>query len=171
MDKQDRKGLKYGEASSLRTLFAAVSSMGEFKGGLEQRLKAFYPGEWERLEGIVNDLFDLLNKLTETVPEERMWGFREELKHIRLLTEVYGKPKAVDNGATYVPIDALERMIDRVTAFKCFACERRGGEISRCAVYRDIQEMYHHDFPKAKGSCPFAGATPGYIGGCENNEA
>lgn len=162
MTEMEKCPLTYSEHQALRLLFASTSTISDYRGGLEKRLRSL--GEQEKMERVEKDLFHLLGKVASTVPEERMEAFKVELRNIRIWTELRRNEKAsVEENATYVPTDALERVIDRAISVECYGCERKGGEIGKCQLRKDVQQLYHYDFPKATKACPLAGASLGFL--------
>ncbi len=146
---------------------------------LEERLRLI-PGALDDYKLIEDKANDLLKKLADTLPTNKLRALKAEIPLIKV--EVYTKGPvgrvSSDKEMTVVPLSALDYVCHAAQMANCEFCEYEQDEhghkaksgkktksYKRCALYRNLTEMYHFDLEMASadadgkaddGRCPFA---------------
>lgn len=155
----ERTPLSGREYYALRELFGMVSSFNNCAGDLEKRVKTI-PGGWRDFRLLMTLSEKLMGKLLGTVPQKKLAMIRRELSHttceIKVTMDVSGRRA---EGFSYVPDDALVNTVERVMNWECLFCEKRGADVKRCPVRKDLDALYPWDFPLKGETCPLAGMS------------
>ena len=151
------------EYYATRELFGIVSTFNRCAGELERRVREI-PGGWRDLRLIQTLSEKLVVGILQTVPRKKLAAIKRELYNTEVLVNVrrdVARPaQGEEDGFTYVPQRALERITQCAVNFECFCCEKKGTEAKRCQLRRDIEAtyMFEYDCPAGQ-ACPFQGAV------------
>ena len=152
-----REPLRFDEYEQLRNLFGTLMILEHAEESMQDRLKLIPFGKRD-MAMIFSQFSKLLQNLVNTTPQDRLIALSNELEHTHMeVKTTKPKPGRLANGTTYVPIQPLERVIDKAVSMECFCCEKCGRDVLNCQLRQDVQQIYHYDFPKEwKNGCPLA---------------
>jgi len=164
-DAEGRFHFSEREYYATRELFGIVSTFNKCAGQLEKRVREI-PGGWRDLKLIMALSEKLMRNILSTVPKKKLAVIKRELDSTEVIVNVkntIAPPAEGDtDGYTYVSSRALERITQRCVAFECFACSKKGAEVRKCQLRKDIEDTYMYDYPKVgKNECPFMGQLGG----------
>lgn len=153
--KGERTNLSGREYYTLRSLMAVVSTFEGCASDIEQRVRTI-PNGYRDLRLIIATANRLFEKLLSTIPEKKLKQIQHEIRFTRIEVKVnpdYTGSKG--NPFTYVPQNNLEWLEEKVTDMECAFCEKTCKESKKCEVRRNIEALYHYDFPEM-AACPLA---------------
>lgn len=151
----ERVNLSGREYYTLRSLMAVVSTFEACSGDLEKRIRTI-PNGYRDLRLIMATANRLFEKLLSTIPEKKLKQIQHEIKFTRLEVKVnpdYTGRK--ESPFTYVPQENLEWLTEKIIDMECAFCDKSCKESKKCEIRRNIEALYHYDFPEITG-CPLA---------------
>lgn len=162
----ERVNLSGREYYTLRSLMAVVSTFEGCAGDLEKRVRTI-PNGYRDLKLIMATADRLFEKILATIPEKKLKQIKHEIGFTRLelkVTPDYTGRK--ESAFIYVPQENLEWLTEKVVDMECALCDKTCKESKKCEIRKNIEALYHYDFPETVG-CPFATMNPDNLLGGE----
>lgn len=152
---RNRVYLSSSEYYALRCLFGLVSELEVAGPRLKKRLHTIKGGwrDWRMLATVSEKL---MQSLLDTVPSKKLLQIHRELKqtHVEIAVRPAGVQRDKDT-LTYVPEQALRRLITKLVDWECLGCEKQGKDAKRCPLRQDLEACFHFNLP-FKDRCPFS---------------
>ena len=158
MESNERYALSYREYFALRQLFGISHIWDKSGHEIEKRLKKI-PNGWRDAKLIMSLADKLLDRILATIPEAKLRQIRLELQNtfleVTVKNTITGKPEG--SVYSYVETKTLERVTDKAMEINCAFCQKKGKEVRDCQLRKDIERLYHWDFPQIgkDGECHF----------------
>lgn len=154
-DEYERVKMSGREYYALRALIGVVSTFSAYDADIEKRVRMI-PNGWRDLKLIEAKADKLFAEIMKTVPLQKIQQMKKELNNVRVEVNVIpdytGRKK---DCFTYVPQDALEWLEEQVISMECAFCEKTCEQSKKCPIRKNIEALYHYDFPEKVG-CPLA---------------
>lgn len=150
------------EYYALREVFGIVNAFDRCAHDLKTRCQQI-PNGWRDLRLICSKAEKLMGDLLKTVPVEKLRSMKAELGQItcevKCVKDFTGRLKA--EGFSYVPDDALSRVVARLIGDECLVCDKSAKQGKRCPISKDIEALYPWPMPPRGDRCPLAGLSAG----------
>ena len=150
------------EYYALREVFGIVNAFDKCSRDLKNRCQQI-PGGWRDLRLICTKAEKLMGDLLHTVPYEKLRTMKAELGQItcevKCVKDYTGRLK--NEGFSYVPDEALSRVVARLIGYECLICEKSAKQGKRCPIFKDISDLYPWPMPPRGDRCPLAGLSAG----------
>lgn len=154
----ERMPLSNKEYYAVRELFGIINSFEACAPLLQARCK-LVPGAWRDLRMICAKARKLAESLVRTVPVQKLNSMQLDLEHTRcevtMVRDFTGKAK--EQGFSYVPDKAIERMTERLINWECACCDKNRLQGKKCPILRDVEALYPWPMPPKTEKCPLAG--------------
>lgn len=160
-DADGRIPLTGNEYYAIREIFGMISALELGMGYLQERAH-LKPGVWRDLKLVSAKAQSAVSELLRTVPRKKLEQITHDLEHTHVTVEIKPELKCVKppqaENYVYVSALALDKLIDTVMQFECFACDKAGKDVKRCPVRKIIEDTFPYDFELDEdGGCVFRG--------------
>lgn len=156
----ERMPLSSKEYYALREIFGIVNAFEACQDALRARC-GMIPGAWRDMRMISVRARKLAEALTRTIPLKKLESMQKDLECVRcevkIVKDFTGKAK--EQGFSYVPEKAIERLAERVINWECTCCDRSRVEGKKCPIRQDIEAVYPWPMPPRGEKCPLSGLS------------
>lgn len=155
MNEENRtKPLTEKEYYAIRELLALIGSFEKCAGLLDERAK-LKEGLYDDLLNVRHDARYVLEQLLVTIPVEKLEMVRRDVQDIRVevINEKVKRYRQKDDPYAYIPLRALEFLLQEIIDFRCFACEKTGLEIDTCKYRKAVEAVYPFKLPGGSRTC------------------
>ena len=158
-DADGRYPLYVNEYEGIKAIAGAYDQFIKKTKPLNDRVKvAGLSEEWDRVK---EDMNTILTKLCTTIPAKKLEMIRKDMSH----AEVYLKVTNIcskDSHDTFRYVDErdVDALLDRISEYECWCCEKKGSDYKGCSLYKAIDSLHPYEFKEQSNKlCPFAGGT------------
>lgn len=142
------------EYESIMNIVGAWNALEKNADNLKKRASKV-PGTWRDIQLVRVKLAKISQNILQTVPSNRLarlsHDMRNTMSYVEVKRDVTGL--AQKESYHYVNDSALWSLIGRVVNTECLFCEKKGREITRCPLQRDLAEMYPWSTERPEGEC------------------
>lgn len=153
-----RPQLTQKEVWAFKQLVGTLNVLLQNESEITDRAKMVKNG-YRDLRLITSRLTKLYQEMWHTIPPEQQKRLNAEFRNTITYIDVKRpQDNGKDEGFTYMPTSAIERLAYRVMMQECLFCEKCGKTVNRCQIRKDLESTYQWKLDRLPdGTCPFRG--------------